>query len=135
MIRPFEATDHEAIAEIYAASKLDELRFESRKFELLPLASDHRRREALMESEIFLFEQTAAIAFGAVHRNEIRGLFVQPDHRGRGIGRALLEAERRRARFVARRGPARRAPPPPIGGDVPLHCRGLGAWALRPRRR
>ena len=42
-IRPFHSSDFSAILEIYALSKLDELRFEDQPFTLVPLDQDPPR--------------------------------------------------------------------------------------------
>lgn len=76
---------------IYAASKLDELRYEEARFELLPLENDPKRLGLLLESEIYIYEEDRIAGYGAKHGAEIRALFVHPDSRGKGIGRGLLE--------------------------------------------
>ncbi|WP_438464539.1 GNAT family N-acetyltransferase [Marinomonas sp. PE14-40] len=90
-IRPFIKDDYSKILEIYAKSKLDELRFEKQEFELLPLESDATRLAELTESDIYVYEEAETVAYGAVYGNEIRALFVSPDARGKGIGKNLLE--------------------------------------------
>lgn len=90
-IRPFIKDDYSKILEIYAKSKLDELRFEKQEFELLPLESDATRLAELTESDIYVYEEAEIVAYGAVYGNEIRALFVSPDARGKGIGKKLLE--------------------------------------------
>ncbi|MDT9002288.1 GNAT family N-acetyltransferase [Paucibacter sp. APW11] len=90
-IRLATAADLRAVYDIYGCSKLDELRFEARSFVLLPLPDDARRHQALCEGELFIAEQGKhSLGFSSLHGAEIRGLFVHPEHRGRGIGRALL---------------------------------------------
>ena len=91
MIREFSNDDFPAILDIYNSSKLDELKNESECFELLPLLKDKKRLALLRESKIVVFEEAGIKGFGAFYGNEIRGLFVHPDSRGIGIGRALLE--------------------------------------------
>lgn len=90
-IRKYNKNDFPAILEIYAASKLDELRYEDADFELLPLASDMKRLGQLLESEIYLYEDDGVIAYCAHCDSEIRALFVHPKSRGKGIGECLLE--------------------------------------------
>ena len=91
MIRKFQDSDFNVIAEIYSLSKLDELRFEEGWFELLPIQEDEKRLRELMESQIFVYDDDRILGYGAVHENEIRAIFVNPSHRGKGIGKSLLE--------------------------------------------
>jgi putative acetyltransferase len=45
-----------------------------------------------MESEIYVYQEKGQIfGFGAICGNEIRALFVPPEHRGKGVGKELLE--------------------------------------------
>ncbi len=91
-IRQFLENDFPAIKDIYARSKLDELRFENQTFQLLPLERDARRLAELRESDIFVYEvDSRVVAYGALFKSEVRALFVHPDVRGLGIGRSLLE--------------------------------------------
>jgi putative acetyltransferase len=90
-MRDFVENDYSSILEIYARSKLDELRFEENRFDLLPLESDSKRLGELKESEIFVFEDQGVKAYGALFGSEIRALFVHPDSRGKGLGKKLLE--------------------------------------------
>ncbi|MFC3120148.1 GNAT family N-acetyltransferase [Agaribacter flavus] len=90
-IRPFEQHDLPQIFEIYAQSKLDELRFEEGEFVLIRLEEDPKRFPKVMESNIFVYEDGIVLGFGAILKSEIRALFVAPSARGRGIGKSLLE--------------------------------------------
>ena len=90
-IRQFEQRDFPAILEIYALSKLDELRFEFSCFQLLPLEQDARRLSQLLASEIYVFDSGKIEGYGALFRNEIRALFVNPHCRQRGVGSQLMQ--------------------------------------------
>lgn len=90
-IRPANPNDFAAILEIYAAAKLDELRYEEARFELLPLDRDEKRLAELRESEIYLCELVGIVGYCARFGSEIRALFVHPASRGKGIGKRLLE--------------------------------------------
>jgi putative acetyltransferase len=84
--------DLSAIFEIYDQSKLDELKYETSTFSLLPLEKDEIRLSKLMEADIYVYqEQERICAYGAVCGNEIRALFVHPEFRGKEIGKKLLE--------------------------------------------
>ncbi len=91
-VRQFMESDFSAIKNIYKRSKLDELRFESQVFQLLPLESDAGRLAELKESDIYVYVvDSRVVAYGAHFKSEVRALFVHPDSRGLGIGRSLLE--------------------------------------------
>ena len=90
-IRAFCDKDYPRVLEIYANSKLDELRYENEKFELLPLENDEKRLSALKESDIYVYDDGGILGYGAVFESEIRALFVCPLARGKGIGKVLLE--------------------------------------------
>ena len=91
-IRAYKQNDLAAIFDIYNRSKIDELKFEDKVFTLLPLEEDDVRLNGLMESEIYVHqEQGEILGFGAICGNEIRALFVPPEHRGKGVGKKLLE--------------------------------------------
>ena len=91
-IRAYKQSDLYSLHDIYNQSKLDELKFEDQVFTLLPLEKDQERFNKLMESNIYVYqEQDEVIAFAASYQNEIRALFVLSNHRGKGIGKRLLE--------------------------------------------
>lgn len=83
-IQTFKQNDLAAIVDIYDRSKLDELKFEVKPFTLLPLHKDDLRFSGLMASEIYVYQdQGRILGFGAINGNEIRALFVHPEHRKR----------------------------------------------------
>ena len=90
-IRAFNEKDYPRIFEIYSNSKLDELRFEKKKFELLPLENDEKRFSALKESDIYVYDDGEVLGYGAIFEAEIRALFVCSSARGKGIGKEILE--------------------------------------------
>ena len=90
-IRKYSPRDYNQILAIYAASKLDELRYEDIAFELLPFDKDTIRLAQLIESDIYIYETDTIVGFCAHLGSEIRALFVDPDSRGKGIGVSLLE--------------------------------------------
>ena len=90
-IRKFKEADFQAILNVYAASKLDELRNEKTAFELLPLEKDIKRLKRLQESDIYVCEEDGIIGYAAHCGSEISALFVHPRGRRKGIGKCLLE--------------------------------------------
>lgn len=90
-IRSYAESDYPAVSAIYAASKLDELRYEKAECELLPLERDEKRLALLLESAIYVYEDVGIIGYCANHGSEIRALFVHPNNRGKGIGSSMLE--------------------------------------------
>ncbi len=91
MIRPYKEEDRSSILQIYAASKMDELENEKRTFQFLPLMQDTIRAEKLFESEIFVFENPDVVGYCAFYGNEIRAMYVDPEHRGKGVGKRMFE--------------------------------------------
>jgi len=90
-IREYRKSDQKRILEIYAQSKLDELKFETVEFTLLPLEKDVDRLSKLYESDIYVFDDNGVIAYIAHLGAEITALFVQPGSRRQGVGQQLLE--------------------------------------------
>ncbi|OGR16366.1 MAG: GNAT family N-acetyltransferase [Desulfobacterales bacterium GWB2_56_26] len=90
-IRSYNTSDYPAVLAVYAASKLDELRYEEARFTLLPLENDPKRLGLLLESEIYICEEDDIVGYCAKHGAEIRALFVHPESRGKGFGRCMLE--------------------------------------------
>ncbi len=90
-IRKFLQSDKVKILDIYAQSKTDELKFEAKEFNLLPLEEDKKRFTLLNESDIYVYEDTEIVAYGAHFGLEIRALFVQPNARKKGIGVKLFK--------------------------------------------
>ena len=90
-IRAFSEKDYPRVFEIYSNSKLDELRFEKKRFHLLPLEHDEKRFSALKESDIYVYDDGEILGYGAIFEAEIRTLFVCPSARGKGIGKEIIE--------------------------------------------
>jgi putative acetyltransferase len=90
-IRAFSDNDYPRVLDIYANSKLDELRFEPVEFELLPLDQDEKRLSALNESALYVYDDGQVLGYGAIFGTEIRALFVCPNARGKGVGKTILE--------------------------------------------
>jgi len=90
-IRPYRETDFPDVLSIYAASKLDELIYEDRSFQLLPLDQDPKRLEGFLASQVFVYEQDGVKAYAARNHSEITALFVHPQGRGTGLGKRLLQ--------------------------------------------
>jgi len=90
-IRKYSKCDYSSLIEIYSNSKLDELKYENTKFELLPLEKDDVRTTQINESDIYVYGTSEIVAFCAHYGTEIRALFVHPKARGKGIGVQLLE--------------------------------------------
>jgi len=90
-IREYSESDYSGILEVYSNSKLDELKYESAKFELLPLDKDKLRCSQILESEVYVYGGTEVKAFCAIKGSEIRALFVHPKARGKGVATKLLE--------------------------------------------
>ena len=90
-IRPYTLKDHEKVLEIYSLSKLDELINEKENFELAPFERDVKRYNSLFQSKVFVYDDEGVKGYCAYYGNEIRAIFVHPEHRGRGIGTNMIE--------------------------------------------
>jgi len=91
IIREYSDTDYNSLLNIYESSKLDELKFESEEFELLPFEKDEVRSAQILESDIYVYTHKEIIGFCAHKGTEIRALYVHPNARGQGVGIKLLE--------------------------------------------
>ena len=93
LVRDYHERDFEAVASVYANAKLDELKFEALPFVLTPLGEDPVILAAFRESSVLVCEDGGIVGFSASVSGQLRALFVHSDARGRGAGRALLQAE------------------------------------------
>lgn len=96
-IRKMLDSEFSYIENIYNQTKLDELQYEEKAFQLLPIKQDNKRLTGLIESDIYVYTKAEEIlGFGAIHHStdkqtsEIRVLQVHPHYRGKGIGTLLL---------------------------------------------
>lgn len=76
---------------IYSLTKLEELRFETKEFDFLPLNLDGKRFKAFNESEVFVYEETKILGYCVFLGNEIRSLFVLPQFQRKGVGKNMLK--------------------------------------------
>ena len=92
MIRPYEASDWEAVREIYDLSKPDEMRGGVDIGAIIPLSEDAPRLAAFRRSTILVaYDAERVIGFAGYDGNYISWLFVHPIHRRHGVARALLK--------------------------------------------
>jgi ribosomal protein S18 acetylase RimI-like enzyme len=91
-VRKFRETDFPGIENVYANSKLDELKFEGRSFTLIPLREAPAVLAAFIESDVIVYEDGRVLGFAATFSGQLRALFVHADARRHGIGQALLNA-------------------------------------------
>ena len=91
-IRPYQDSDLPRIKQIYNVSKLDELRFETQRYTLIPLERDETRFEVFKKSALYIAERDDdVLGFGGRLGSEISMLFVCPAARGFGVGKTLFE--------------------------------------------
>src|SRR4029453_14694373 len=91
-IRPYEASDWEAVREIYDLSKPDEMRGGVDVRAIVPLGHDPSGLALFRDSVIFVVaDAERVVGFGGHKGNYIAWLFVHPAHRRRGVARALLK--------------------------------------------
>ena len=89
-VRAYRRTDFPSIVAVYADSKLDELQFEGKHFELTPLDKDPAILAAFEESDVLVYDEGSVLGFAATFSGQLRALFVHSKTRGRGVGGALL---------------------------------------------
>ena len=89
-IRPYEATDWDAIARIHDLARLEELR-RSVGVEAFLSLEETAEAEGLFAGEVWVALSDGAVAgFGALEADEVTWLYVDPERARRGIGRSLL---------------------------------------------
>jgi len=89
-IRKYTEADFDAVASIYNAARPDEFYGESGEFTLTPWAEDDYMMSILDSSEIYLYEEQTTLGFCGFTGSRINWLFVDPAHRGKGVGEKLL---------------------------------------------
>lgn len=89
-IRPYESSDWDAISQIHDRARLDELKRTVGVEAFLSLEAT-AESEGLFDGEVrvVLLEDVAS-GFGAIDRDEVTWLYVDPAKARRGAGRALL---------------------------------------------
>jgi len=89
-IRRYTKADFNAVASIYNAARPDEFYAEEGPFIITPWADDEYMMSILDSSEIYLYEDETTLGFCGFTGTRINWLFVDPAHRGKGIGQKLL---------------------------------------------
>ena len=91
--RNYTDADWDRVREIYDFAKPDEMGDAVDPSALRPLANDPGMLELFRASEIIVaIDDEEVIGFGGFKGSYISWLFVHPDHRRRGVARALLAA-------------------------------------------
>jgi putative hydrolase of the HAD superfamily len=93
MIRPYQPTDNEAAVEVWAKASALAHPFLSQAFQ-----ERERKLTAtvfLPNSETWVWEaEGRVVGFISMHKQEVAGLFVDPEHQRAGIGHALMDHAR-----------------------------------------
>ncbi|WP_106815312.1 GNAT family N-acetyltransferase [Microbacterium timonense] len=94
-IRPYRASDWDAVSRIHDAARVDELRGAGLLDAYLTLAETYEN-EGLFDDEVWVAEldgRVAGFLAGSVGEDggEITWIYVDPDLYRRGVGRALVE--------------------------------------------
>jgi putative acetyltransferase len=93
IVRPYRPIDFAAVAAVYARAKLDEFRYETAHFVLVPLEEDVERLAAFALCDVIVCECDGMVAgFAASSDDTLRALFVAPEARGQGVGWRLLQS-------------------------------------------
>ena len=91
-IRPFKEADLAEVCRIYVDAKRDELAYEGKVIDIIPLEEDAVILAAFRESDVIVCEDGGVVGFAAMFDGQLRALFVHSEARGRGVGHALLNA-------------------------------------------
>lgn len=96
-VRQFKEADLAEVGRIYANAKRDELAYEAKVTDIIPLEEDAVILAAFRESDVIVYEDDKVVGFAAMFDGQLRALFVHGEARGRGVGLALLNAALARA--------------------------------------
>ena len=91
-VRQFNVADLVAVCRIYVDAKRDELAYEGKDIDIIPLEEDAVIMAAFRESDVIVYDDGGVMGFAAMFDGQLRALFVHRDARGRGVGHALLNA-------------------------------------------
>ncbi|MFQ6084105.1 MAG: GNAT family N-acetyltransferase [Candidatus Aminicenantia bacterium] len=93
VIRDFKPGDGKRCFEIFKAGvERDPYIPEATKKEMLKIDSPQSFEERAQQFHIVVYEENGRIiSMGGLDKNEIRGMFVDPEYQGRGIGRAIIQ--------------------------------------------
>lgn len=96
-IRSFKEADLADVCRIYVDAKRDELAYEGKVIDVIPLEEDAVILAAFRESDVIVWDDGGVVGFAAMFDGQLRALFVHSEARGRGVGHALLDAALARA--------------------------------------
>ena len=96
-VRPFNQADLADVCRIYVDAKRDELAYEGKVIDIVPLEDDAVILAAFRASDVIVCEDGGVMGFAAMFDGQLRALFVHSEARGRGVGPALLNAALARA--------------------------------------
>lgn len=91
-VRQFDEADLAEVCRIYADAKRDELAYEGKVIDVIPLQKDAVILAAFRESDVIVCDDGGVVGFAAMGDRQLRALFVHSEARGKGVGRALLNA-------------------------------------------
>lgn len=98
MLRPFERKDLDQVMEIWLTGNLQAHPFVEERYWR---DQADRVREQMGQAQLLVWEEAGqVIGFLGLWGEHIEGLFVSPEHQGRGIGKALLQGAKERCRTL-----------------------------------
>lgn len=94
MLRPFEDKDLDQVMDIWLTGNLQAHPFVEESYWR---GQADRVRELMGQAQLLVWEEAGQVAgFLGLWGEHIEGIFVSPEHQGRGIGKALLQAAKER---------------------------------------
>ena len=94
MLRPFEDKDLDQVMDIWLTGNLQAHPFVEESYWR---GQADRVRELMGQAQLLVWEEAGRVTgFLGLWGEHIEGIFVSPEHQGRGIGKALLQAAKER---------------------------------------
>ena len=98
MLRPFEDKDLDQVMDIWLTGNLQAHPFVEESYWR---GQADRVRELMGQAQLLVWEEAGQVAgFLGLWGEHIEGIFVSPEHQGRGIGKALLQGAKERCRTL-----------------------------------
>ena len=92
-IRPYTDKDWDSVKDIYNVSKPDECRGSVDLRAIIPIEKDEKNLQLFRDSKILVMEENnKVIGFAGNKDNYVSWMFVDPEHRNKGVAEKLFKA-------------------------------------------